>query len=132
MSDKKKILVVEDEKALSAALKDKLEEIGFEVLMAENGKEGLNASFNKKPSLILLDIIMPVMDGISMLRNIRHLGEWGKKVPIIILSNLADINVDGNKNKGLKEFMEENIVTYLIKSESSLEDIVKKIEDTLK
>src|SRR3989344_8403810 len=86
---KEKILIIEDEDSIRNALKDKLVEVGFLVLEAKNGEEGFNIAVQEQPDLILLDLIMPVMDGVSTLRRIR-IDRWGKDVKVIILTNLSD------------------------------------------
>jgi len=124
MENKKVLLIVEDDLALAKALVGKFSSENFDLLEAKNGQEGLEMTLSKKPDLILLDIVMPRMDGISMLKELRQ-DDWGKDVPVIILSNLADA-----QNK--PEIIQENVVDYLIKTDWSLEDIVKKVKDTLK
>jgi|APSaa5957512576_1039674.scaffolds.fasta_scaffold172040_2 two-component system, OmpR family, alkaline phosphatase synthesis response regulator PhoP len=124
MENKKVLLIVEDDLALAKALVGKFSSENFDLLEAKNGQEGLEMALSKKPDLILLDIVMPRMDGISMLKELRQ-DDWGKDVPVIILSNLADA-----QNK--PEIIQENVVDYLIKTDWSLEDIVKKVKDTLK
>ena len=124
MEDKKVLLIVEDDLALAKALVGKFSKENFQLLEAKNGEEGLKLALDKKPDLILLDIVMPRMDGISMLKELRQ-DDWGKGVPVIILSNLADAQDNS-------EIIQEHIVDYLIKTDWSLEDIVKKVTDTLK
>ena len=68
----KKILIVEDELSLREALAKKLVSENFEVLEAENGQIGLEVATREKPDLILLDIIMPVMDGMTMLKKLKE------------------------------------------------------------
>ncbi|MBT6034062.1 MAG: response regulator, partial [Candidatus Jacksonbacteria bacterium] len=84
-----KILIVEDDQSLYKALTERFEREGYSVLGAKNGEEGLSIALEEKPVLILLDIIMPKKDGISMLADLRK-DEWGKNVPVIMLSNLSD------------------------------------------
>ena len=119
----KKILIIEDETSLLNVLSEKLKLEGFEVLEAKNGEEGLGLAINQKPDLILLDIIMPKMDGITMLRKLRE-NTWGKHVPVIILTNLS------SGSDTLKS-VEKNVFSCLIKSDWKLEDIVKKIKKAL-
>jgi two-component system alkaline phosphatase synthesis response regulator PhoP len=83
-----KILVVEDEESLATALKEKVVKEGMEGDVARNGELGLELALRKHPDLILLDIIMPVMDGITMLKKLRD-DEWGRSVPVIILTSFA-------------------------------------------
>ena len=77
----KKILIVDDEPALLTALVDKFTRAGYTVGIAENGKEGLKLALKNRPDLILLDIIMPVMDGITMLYKLRK-DSWGGKLKL--------------------------------------------------
>ena len=117
---KKKIIIIEDESSLRNILVEKLNLEGFDVLEARNGEEGLDLTLSQKPDLILLDIIMPKMDGITMLKKLRG-DSWGKKVPVIILTNLSS----GTENL---ELVEKKVFSYLVKSDWKLEDIVKKIK----
>lgn len=120
----KKILIVEDEQTLSKALAFKLTSEGFKVLQARDGEEGLESALRNKPDLILLDIIMPKMDGLTMLNKLRE-DEWGKDVPIFMLTNLSNAeDVDKATKKGVYD--------YLIKSNWKLGEIVAKIKEELK
>ena len=122
--DNKKILIVEDEVAVFNALKDKLLINGFEVLEAKNGKEGLSLALKEHPDLILLDIIMPKMGGISMMKNLRS-DSWGAKVPIIILTNL-------NSDDSIIKAIEDNKPSfYLVKSDWNINDVVIKVRELL-
>jgi DNA-binding response OmpR family regulator len=80
-----KVLIVEDESVLREMYRDKLEHEGFEVIVASNGKEGLEMAIAKKPRIILLDLMMPIMDGKMMLRRLRALPDF-KKLPVIIFN----------------------------------------------
>lgn len=122
-SKKYQVLIVEDEISLRNALKTKLTKEGYDVLEAANGKDGLGVALDKKPDLILLDIIMPIMDGISMLKLLRK-DKWGKKANVIVLSNLSDPFKES-------EIKEVNVVNYLIKTNWKLEDLMKIIKKTL-
>lgn len=122
--DNKKILIVEDEVAVFNALKDKLLINGFEVLEAKNGKEGLSLALKEHPDLILLDIIMPKMGGITMMKNLRS-DSWGAKVPIIILTNL-------NSDDSIIKAIEDNKPSfYLVKSDWNINDVVIKVRELL-
>jgi DNA-binding response OmpR family regulator len=125
MKTQKTILVVEDEKILRDAVVDILRLKNFLPLEARNGNEGVALALKEHPDLILLDLIMPAMDGMAAFKKIRE-GAWGKNVPIIILTNLS----------ATKEQLADDMVTnastyYLIKSDWKLHDIVKKIEEIL-
>lgn len=122
----KKILIVEDELSLRNALRDKLSREDFAVLEARNGEEGLAVALREHPDLILLDIIMPVMDGMTMMKKLRQEKEWGKNVPIILLTNL------GSDDKTLKDVTEDKPSYYLVKSNWTLRDVVEKIKELLR
>lgn len=124
MEKKQKVLIVEDEKDMREALVGKFELSGFEVEQAENGVGGLKQSLDSHPDIILLDIIMPEMDGIEMLKKLRE-NEWGKKVPVIILTNISDI-------EKYKEAQEIGISAYLMKAEWSLKGVVSATQKALK
>ena len=90
INDKKQtILIVEDELPLLKVYADRFSDEGFLVLKANNGQEGLDLAIKEKPDLILLDILMPVMDGLTMMQKLRENTTWGKTVPIMLLTNLS-------------------------------------------
>jgi two-component system alkaline phosphatase synthesis response regulator PhoP len=80
-----KILVVDDEPNIIQTLQDRLEMNDYNVISACNGKEGLDKAINEKPDIILLDVIMPIMDGHEMLERLRKT-EAGKNIAVIMLS----------------------------------------------
>ena len=91
---KTNIILAEDESALAMIIKESLETKDFEVRICANGKEAMNEFYRKKPDLLVLDIMMPKKDGISVAKDIR---KTDKKIPIIFLtakSQLQDV-VDG-------------------------------------
>ena len=116
---KKTILIVEDEVPLSRALEKKLQQEGFNVLTAANGEEGLKTSLAEIPDLILLDIVMPVMDGVTMLDKLKKDPE-GRRIPVIMLTNLTS-------SEKLSESQDNGVFGYLIKADWSLDDVLKKI-----
>ena len=118
-----KILIVEDDEILLGALVDRLS-LSFYVLKAMNGQEGLEVATKEHPDLILLDNVMPVMDGMTMMKNLRK-DPWGKKVPIIVLTAYD------SDDKILKQMAEDMPVYYLIKDKVSLEEIEQKIKEKL-
>jgi CheY-like chemotaxis protein len=120
---KKKILLVEDEKSIIVPLKKVLQRNGYDITMSGNGQEGLEKALSEKPDLILLDVIMPVMDGITMFKNLRE-DPWGKNAKVIMLTNLADPQ-SAAESKTLKSN------GYLIKTNLKLEDVVQKVKSTL-
>jgi len=126
LETQKTVLIIEDEKFLREALVDILRFKKFLTLEAKNGKDGLNIALSKHPELILLDIIMPEMDGVALLKKIRE-DAWGEKVPVIILTNLSATSEQLTNNADT-----QNPTQYLIKSDWKLYDIVKKVEEILK
>lgn len=101
----KKILIVEDEKFLSEMYQMKLEREGFEVVVAENGKIGYDLAKKEKPDLILLDLVMPVMDGYEALTEIRK-DEKTKNLKVCILSNLGQANeIERSRDIGIEGFL---------------------------
>jgi DNA-binding response OmpR family regulator len=124
--DKKKILIVEDEEAMQKVISEAFENQGFVVLTANNGEEGLSASLREHPDLILLDILMPKMDGMVMMQKLR-LDEWGRAVPVIILTNVSP-----NASSVINSVLENEPAYYLVKSDVKLEGIVEKVKEVLR
>lgn len=122
---KKKILIIEDniEYLTTLQLMIKRDESGCITLTAQNGEEGLMLSLEKHPDLILLDIIMPKMDGLTMLKKLRQ-DNWGKNVQILILSNADDPRM-------LTEALKGEALDYLIKTQWNLKSIMIKIKEIL-
>ena len=120
-----KILVVEDDKAMRKAMTETLSSEGFLVISAQDGVEGLETALRELPQLILLDISMPKLDGMAMMKRLRNSGDWGKKVPVILLTNL---NADDKIMAGIAE---DEPSYFLLKSEWSPVGVVQKIKETL-
>lgn len=120
----KKILIIEDESAYLKLLHEQLTLADYEVLDAENGEEGLNLALTAQPDLILLDILLPKLSGLEMLKALRK-NAWGEKVLVFILSNV-------NESKEISEAMNYNVSKYLVKSEMKLEDLLMSIKVCLK
>ena len=120
----KKILIVEDELAYLELLKSQLTQKGYSVIEAENGKKGLETAKKEKPDLILLDIRMPVMDGITMLDLLRK-DEYGKSAKVIILTNLEP------DNEIVGKVVTDQPTYYCIKSDTQLDELLEKINAVL-
>jgi len=122
INDKKQtILIVEDEQALLKVYAERFSEEGFLVLKASNGQEGLDTALREKPDIILLDILMPVMDGLTMMQKLRENKTWDKSVPIIFLTNLSE-----HEERVMRSTNENKPAYYLVKSDWSLSSIVEK------
>ena len=119
-----KILIVEDESVLLQMYKKKLNDNGYDVVDAENGKLGIEKALSEKPDLILLDIRMPVMTGLEMLKELRKDG-WGKDVPVIILTNL-----EANE-KITWDISETEPAYYLMKAGNRPEVVLEKVKEVL-
>ena len=118
------VLVVEDEAILRGLLLTTLRMDGLIVHEAENGREGLDAALELHPQLILLDVIMPGMNGMDMLKELRR-DEWGQSASVVLLTNLGETESIENARK----FGVEN---YLVKSDWSLDELSLKIKELLK
>ena len=119
----KTILIVEDDKFLRELATQKLRAEGFQVLEAENGEEALEMMQAKDPSLVILDLILPGIDGFQVLTKIKSEPKWAS-LPVIILSNLGQED-DIAKAKSL------GATDYLVKAHFSFGEIIKKIKTVL-
>lgn len=120
----KKILIVEDDKFLRELISRKLQREGYNISEAIDGEEGERKIKEEKPDLVLLDLILPGMDGFEVLSRIKQDPEVAS-IPIIILSNL-----------GQKEEIEKGLklgaVDYLVKAHFTPTEIIEKIKNILK
>lgn len=123
MEGEKTILVVEDEAPLRNALRDDLSREGFSVLEAKDGKEGLEGALKKHPDLILLDIVMPKMDGMAMLDALRA-DPWGKDARVVLLTNVSD-------SERVSQAISGRAYQYLVKTDWRIKDVVKKVKEIL-
>ena len=114
---------MDDDKSLCTLRAGVLKKENFDVLIAEDGKEGLKTAREQLPDLILLDLEIPGMKGLEVLKELRAY-EKTRDIKVIILTNFADIS-------NIEEAMEGAVFTYLTKSDWELEDIVKKIKEAL-
>ena len=114
----KKILIAEDDGFLQKMVTVSLEEAGFEVIKADDGKQAIQALEHEKPDLLLLDIMMPKLDGFGVL---EHMKQKKSTVPVIIISNLGqEEDVDKCKKLGAKD--------YCIKSDMEPGDLVEQVK----
>jgi DNA-binding response OmpR family regulator len=120
----KNILVVEDDKILRELISQKLEKENYKISAAIDGEEGLKKVKEEKPDIVLLDLILPGIDGFEVLERIKQDPEINK-IPVVILSNL-----------GQKEEIEKGLklgaTDYLIKAHFTLSEIVEKVKTILK
>jgi len=126
-TDKKTILIVEDEPSQLMVLRDEFADHGFQVLTAGSGEEGLSVAFFRHPDVILLDIMMPHMDGESMLALLRRDREWGKHVPVLVLTNIIP-----DDERRMKHIRGSGVSHYLVKSGWPLEAIVDVVKSKVR
>lgn len=117
------VLVIEDEVDLREALKTALGYEGFTVFAAEDGEEGVATALREKPDVILLDMVMPKMDGVSVLKVLRA-DPWGKGAKVIVMTALDDL-------AKIAEVVEAGGDEYLVKSQTTLGTIVSKVKDKI-
>ncbi len=119
----KKILLIEDDSLIVKIYTTRLVADGFKVLSAGNGEEGLRIAEQERPDLILLDIMMPKMDGFSVLETLRR-HDVLKQVPIIVYSNLA-------QESEMKRALELGANEFIVKANISPTELVNKIKSYL-
>lgn len=120
---KKKVLLVEDDKMILDMYTLKFTQEGYEVTQAENGKDGLDAAKRINPDIVLLDIILPQMDGFTVLKSLKADPKL-KNIPVVLLTNLGQ---DGDVKKGI----ELGAVDYLIKANFTPSQVVDKVKSVL-
>jgi DNA-binding response OmpR family regulator len=121
--NKNKILIVDDNTDLNSILSDKLKANGFDASSAFDGVDGLDKALKIHPDLILLDVMMPKMDGWAMLEKLRT-DDWGKNAKVIMLTVIDD---DNNISQGV----DKGVYGYLIKTDLKLEDIISQVKSAL-
>lgn len=119
----KKILVAEDDTFLAAAYKVKLGKLGWEVRVAMDGEEALAVLREFTPDVILLDVVMPKLDGFAALAAIKKNPRLAN-IPVLLASNLGQ-KEDMDKGKAL------GAVGYVVKADLSIEELVKQIEEAI-
>ena len=124
VKNKKKVLIVDDNSNLVTVLVDKFSASGFEAMGAVDGEDGLKKALEFRPDIILLDLVMPVMDGLEMLKRLRT-DEWGKGAKVMVLTVLDEPTHIANA-------MDSNVLGYIVKTDFSLDGIVKEIQDVFK
>jgi len=120
---KKKILIIEDDKILADMYGLKFKNEGYEILITENGAEGLKLAKTVAPTVILLDVILPQVDGFSILADLKKT-ETTKDIPVILLTNLGQ-GSDVAKGEKL------GAAGYLTKANTTPDEVMKKIKNIL-
>lgn len=119
----KHILVVEDDQPLRHALSVKLEKAGYRISQAQDGEAGIESAVQSHPDLILLDLLMPKLDGLGMLQRLRR-EPWGKDLPVVILTNVNDV-------EKVQEAVVNQAFDYLVKADWTLEQIIEKVREKI-
>ncbi len=120
MSSSIKVLVVEDDKFLVGAYSLKLKSAGFDVSVARDGVEALSILKKEIPDVMILDLIMPRVDGFTVLGKMRSTPEW-KDIPVIVVTNLGqEDDYERVKKIGAQD--------YVVKTDIALDDLVTKIK----
>lgn len=120
---KKKILLIEDDVFMVDLLTKELQQVGFDIVVAHTGTEGVQEFKKVKPDLVLLDLFLPDLNGFEVLRQIRQ-DEVGYTTRVVILSNASE-------EQNIKEAQRLGVVDYLIKANYSLPEIVEKIRGVI-
>ena len=118
-----KIAIIEDDSVISQMYRMKFESDGFDVQVANNGKDGVDLVREFKPDMVLLDISMPVMNGDVALKSIRK-EEWGKTVPVMVLTNLGE-------EEAPKDIRSLGIESYIVKADLTPRQVVARVKQAL-
>jgi DNA-binding response OmpR family regulator len=115
----KRILVVEDDRFLRKAAEAALRRSGFTVLVAADGEEGLRVARAEIPDLVLLDLIMPGLQGFEVLKLLKAEAATSA-IPVIVISNLG-------QDSDVKNALDAGAIDYLVKANLALDDLVKRV-----
>ena len=119
----KTILFIEDESALQKTFGEIVTQGGYQMISALDGETGLRVAKEKKPDLILLDLILPKIHGFDVLKKLKEENET-RDIPVIILTNLETF-------EDVEKALKMGATTYLVKANYSLEEILEKIKKAL-
>ncbi len=122
---KKNVLVeiAEDDPGLSGLLADRMIAEGYSVVKADNGDAALEVALGRHPDIILLDVMMPKMNGIEVLKKLRT-DDWGRNARVMLLTNDPDTNK-------VEQAIVSGVFDYLVKTDFDLDEIVQKIKTRL-
>jgi DNA-binding response OmpR family regulator len=122
-SNKKLIVIVEDDDIVTNILTERLKKAGYMVEIANNGRAGLDLILKKRPDLVLLDIILPEIDGLEVLNELKNNG-FLPDLPVIIISN-------SGQPVEIKRFFQLGAVDYLIKVNFNPNEVLEKVRRIL-
>ena len=122
MEQKKLVLVVEDEKLVRELLEKQLHDHGYETVSAEDGEQALEVWKDKHPDLVLLDILLPKMDGFELMKTVRsNPKDPANNAPVVILSNLWE-------KSSIEKMSEYKVEDYLVKAYNTVDDVIARID----
>jgi DNA-binding response OmpR family regulator len=119
----KKILVIDDDQFFAKSLETALPQDKYQVVGSEDGEDGLSKLKSENPDLVILDLMMPKLDGTAFLKKLKE-SEDLPKVPVIVSSNLSSV-------KKVSDVMAMGAVGYVVKSDESINSIVQEVERIL-
>jgi CheY-like chemotaxis protein len=120
MPEPTRILLAEDDRFLRRAAEARLRQRGYHVTVAVDGEEALRFARTEAPDLVLLDLIMPKMQGFEVLRALKE-DATTATIPVIVLSNLG-------QDRDIQQAMKDGAIAYYIKANLSLQDLAEKVE----
>ena len=116
----KKILIVEDNLQVSKLYQRKFAEEGYEIVLAQNGQDGLIAAAKEEPSLVILDVVLPgKLNGFDVLEGLKK-NENTKNIPVIMVTNLE------TEEKTAREI---GVADYLVKVDTPLEEVIQRVKE---
>lgn len=118
-----KIAIIEDDSVIAQMYRMKFEADGFEVQIADNGRDGVTLVEQFSPDMVLLDMQMPIMNGDEALKAIRQ-KDWGKSVPVMVLTNLGE-------EEAPKDIRSLGIESYIVKADLTPRQVVERVKTTL-
>ena|SRR3989344_2769312 len=119
----KKVLIIEDDSFLQGLTSRKLKAEGYDVFVASNHIEAFKSLEANKPDLLLLDLLLPEVDGFAILKQIRDTAGT-KKLPVIVFSNLSE-------DKDIKRVQDLGVVEFMVKSNFTLDELVNKVKGVI-
>ncbi len=119
----KSILLVDTEQFIIVAYKDGLERAGYRVTVVQDGEAALNTLHTMTPDLIILDLMLPKMNGFELLQSIKSSDEY-KSIPVLVLTNLSQANDEA-------EARSFGIVDFMVKADVSLQDLLIRLDELL-
>ena len=118
-----KIAIIEDDSVISQMYRMKFEADGFEVQIANNGRDGIALVQEFSPDIVLLDLQMPLMNGAEALKQMRKT-DWGKTIPVMILTNLGE-------EEAPKDIRSLGIESYIVKADLTPRQVVERVKTSL-